>query len=269
MAYDRDEFIRLLTDYYEFCGRVFWNATAITQPPAGGWPSINQETLASLQKNDVAIDLLRHLPYPDTPTQKIVDVPHLVPETPVVDYRHEEVQKKIHEGELALVAEPYATTPPHCVGIAITGSRYGYWVILNTEDGRIYWGNPDGQHDEPAPELNAVLEQEAGGPGVSKWWDGYNVYEPADFFAVCKERFRDMNWIGMGPASIEYVSYDMGWGYESEPDSDSDEEDDQSHSKLARMMVAAGWPGDGEGRGWDKEKFVRLLNGRDGEEEEE
>lgn len=61
MAFDQDEFVRLLTDYYEFCGRVFWDTTT-QKAPAGGWPSINQDTLAGLLKNDQVAELLRHLP---------------------------------------------------------------------------------------------------------------------------------------------------------------------------------------------------------------
>lgn len=37
---DRDESVRLLTGYYHFCNRVFWEAS-IVQSPASGWLSIN------------------------------------------------------------------------------------------------------------------------------------------------------------------------------------------------------------------------------------
>lgn len=66
MAHDRDEFVRLLTDYYNFCNRAFWNAT-VAQAPSGGWTSINQETLAPLKRNGTVFDLLRHMPYIDSP----------------------------------------------------------------------------------------------------------------------------------------------------------------------------------------------------------
>lgn len=52
----------------------------------------------------------------------------------------------------------------------------------------------------------------------------------------------------------------MNWEYESGPDSDSDPEDDINHNKLVRKMKKAGWPGDGEGRDWDRVKFARLVS---------
>lgn len=267
MAYDRDEFIRLLTDYYNFCNRVFWDATVV-QAPAGGWPSVNQETLANLKRSDTVIDLLRNIPYIDHPKNE--QAPLIMNNTPTVDYRHEDTQKKIREGFIEGVAGPYTgqdpTIPPSCAAIAICSSRNGYQVILDTNDGYIYWGDPNGRHDEPAPELNSTLKQFEGDE-ANQWRFGFNVYEPADFFTLCKERYRDLSWIGLGTWTMSAMRWNMGWEYESEPDPDSDPEDDYSHSKLARMMKKAGWPGDGEGRGWDRAKFKRLLSQGNDEEE--
>lgn len=71
------------------------------------------------------------------------------------------------------------------------------------------------------------------------------------------------------PWDMSVMRADMGWEYKSEPDPDiSDPEDDGSHGKIARKMRKAGWPGDGEGRDWDRAKFHRLMcQGNDKEEE--
>ncbi|OLN83758.1 hypothetical protein CCHL11_08725 [Colletotrichum chlorophyti] len=270
MAYDRDEFVRLLTDYYNFCNRVFWNATVV-QAPAGGWSSINQNTLANLKRSDTVIDLLRHIPYVDYPEKHLIYAPLVMVNTPVTDYRHEDIQKKIRddyiEGLTAPVTGQDPAIPSSCAGIAICRNRNGYEVILDTNDGYIYWGDPSGQHDELAPELNSTLEQFKGDE-ANKWrFYGFNVYEPADFFALCKERFRELNWIGLGPWDMSVMRSDMNWEYESEADSDSDPEDDFSHNKLARKMKKAGWPGDGEGLAWDRSKFERLVSQGNDEEE--
>lgn len=74
MAYDRDEFIRLLTDYYHFLLRVF-SDDIVVQPAPGGWPSISQESLAALERNDTVIDLLRHMPYPDSAERELALAP--------------------------------------------------------------------------------------------------------------------------------------------------------------------------------------------------
>ena len=266
MAYDRDEFIRLLTDYYNFLTRVFWDAT-IVQPPAGGWPSINQETLANLKRDDTVIDLLRNIPYVDYPYHgtQTVYAPLIMNCTPTVDYRREDVQRKIRDGEIERLAAPITgqdpAIPPSCATIACCRNRNGYEVILDTHDGYIYWGEANGQHDEPAPELNSTLEQFRDDK-ANEWRfvGGVNVYKPVDFFALCKERYRDLSWIGLSPWDMSVVRRNMNWEYESEPDPDwSDPEDDLSQNKLGRKMRKAGWPGDGEGRDWDRAKFERLL----------
>ncbi|KAF4413739.1 hypothetical protein CFRS1_v012714 [Colletotrichum fructicola] len=88
---------------------------------------------------------------------------------------------------------------------------------------------------------------------------GFNVHEPAEFFALCKERYRELSWIGPGPSEMSVIR-NMNWEYESEPGSDSDPEDDFSHNKMARKMKKAGWPGYGEERDWDRKRFERLLD---------
>ncbi|KAF6840296.1 hypothetical protein CPLU01_01320 [Colletotrichum plurivorum] len=270
MAYDRDDFVRLLTDYYNFCNRVFWRATVVQAPP-GGWPEINQETLAALNKNDTVVDLLRHLPYVDD--QGYQTEPFIMDDTPIVNYRSKKLQKEIREGEFTDMALSRAGAdpplPPSCAAIAICSNRNGYEVILDTDDGYVYWGDPIGNHDEEAPPLNSTLEKRFRGDPANEWrLAGFNVYEPADLFELCKERFRELHWIGLGPLNLSVQRGNMGWEYESEPDPDwSDPEDDCSHNKLARKMKKAGWPGDGEGGGWNVEKFERLY-GQDNNEEE-
>jgi hypothetical protein len=65
MAFDQIEFITLLTDYYEFCNRAFWDNSVVAKAPNNGWPSITQSTMANLHKADTVIDLLRHMPIVD------------------------------------------------------------------------------------------------------------------------------------------------------------------------------------------------------------
>ncbi|KAL0936201.1 uncharacterized protein CTRU02_208416 [Colletotrichum truncatum] len=269
MVYDRDEFVRHLTDYYNFCNRVFWNSTVV-QAPAGGWSSITQETLANLKRNDTVIDLLRHMPYPEHPEEGLIYRPLMMVNTPVIDYRRGDVQHKIRgdqiEGFVTPITGQDPPIPPSCVGIAICTNRNGYEIILDTEDGYVYWGEPTGTHDEPKQGLNSTLERFKGDE-ANKWRSVFNVYEPADFFATCKERFCDLNWIGLGQWDMSVMRMNMNWEYDSETDSESDPEDDFSHNKLAKKMKKAGWPGDGEGRGWDRAKFDRLVS--QGNEEED
>ncbi|WAO96026.1 Hypothetical protein NCS54_01368200 [Fusarium falciforme] len=253
MAFDRDDFVRLLTDYYEFCSRTFWDVT-VQHAPAGGWPSINHETLARLQKNDQVVELLRHLPYPEF--NQGVYTPLIMDHTGIVDWRSEYTHALIRNESLEVKPEPFTNRDPpltpSCACIAKSVSRDGYFVVIDTEDGYIYWGDPNGEHDEPQPELNATLDRFTDDP-ANMWRDplsGVNVYRPADFFALCKQRFRELRWIGMDQWNISALRMNYEWD-------ELDEEDE--HAELVAMMREAGWPGDGEGRGWDRAKFEALL----------
>lgn len=60
---DRDELVSELTSIYEFLIGLDLPADALKRPPPGGWPGINQEKLAFLNKDDNVIDILKHIPY--------------------------------------------------------------------------------------------------------------------------------------------------------------------------------------------------------------
>lgn len=131
-------------------------------------------------------------------------------DTPIIDYRRQDIRENYDD----LVA-PYDPTPPWCAGIAFPGNRYGYWVILNTDEGYIYLGAPEGRPDEPEPELNGTLGSPLDEADI--WRDGFNVYTPADFFALCKKRFRELNWIGLGQWECSCMKVDMNWNTSLNP----------------------------------------------------
>ncbi|KAF6824109.1 hypothetical protein CPLU01_11038 [Colletotrichum plurivorum] len=253
MAFNQEEFVNLLADYYEFCNRVFWEHTTVAYPPAGGWPSINQDTMANLEKSDTAVDLLRHLPYVDFDPDRAFDPPHIMNKTNIVDYRNEKIQAKIRERCFDTYAEPClgdnGPLPPSCVCFAVSEGRNGYNLVVDTADGNVYWCDPNGQHDEPGTELNDAIEQRYAGDEVQSWRvGGVNVYRPKDFFALCKERFRELRWIGIDACNVDSLRMDCEWS-----------EDYEDHMFVVRRMQRAGWPGDGEGRDWDRLGFQASL----------
>ncbi|KAH9242281.1 hypothetical protein K456DRAFT_1905189 [Colletotrichum gloeosporioides 23] len=195
MAYDRDEFVRLLTDDCNFCNRVFWNATKPWRPPSPP------------KRNDTVLDLLRCIPYIDSPSNSLVLVPSLMKDTSITDYRSEDCI----EGLVTPITGQDPPLPPSCAVIAICRGRNGYeWRLA-----------------------------------------GFNVHEPAEFFALCKKRYRELNWIGLRPSNMSAVRRNMNWEYESESNSDSDPEDYFNHNKIARKMKKAGSPGDGDDEACD------------------
>ncbi|CRK19696.1 hypothetical protein HYQ45_016451 [Verticillium longisporum] len=256
MPFDQEEFLRLITDHYEFCHRVYWNDLPISRALLGGWPEIPPEVLAGLQKNDGAVNLIRNLPYPEFSRDRQYSsfTPLLMFDTQVIDYRLDYVQESIVCDELESKPEPFTTLDPplpaSCVCIARCYSRNGYFVVVDTEDGYVYWGDPNGEHDEPEPELKKTLERFED-DDVNDWRVyGVNVYTPADFFALCKHRFREMRWIGTGHWYISAVRMNIdsdNFGFE------------RGHDVMVGLLREAGWPGDGEGRDWDPAKFHALL----------
>jgi hypothetical protein len=262
MAFDQVEFITLLTDYYEFCNRVFWDDSVVAEAPTNGWPSITQSTMANLHKNDAAIELLRHLPFVDFEPPDLAQGKHVIMQnTRIQDYRSKEIQDRIRDGDLVYYVEPVLgegqSISPSCICFANSNGRNGYFLVIDTADGCVYWGDPGGEHDEPAPELNAVVRERYAGNGAEEWRESFNVYRPHDFFALCKQRFRELRWIGLGTNELDAVP--MYW--------DLDDMGDEFMS-LVRKMRRAGWPGDGEGRDWDRAAFRATLN-EDSDEEDE
>ncbi|KAF6805960.1 hypothetical protein CMUS01_14499 [Colletotrichum musicola] len=221
--FDRDEFVHLLTDYL--------------------------------------IDLLRHIPYVDYPEQDIlVFTPIIMDHTPIIDYRSEETHKRIRNNKIEDYAEPYNNghppISPSCACIATCLSRNGYFVVVDTDDGYIYWGDPNGQHDEPPTDLNRVLKQYSNDAANDWRACGVNVYRPADFFNLCKQRFLELRWIGLGQWHMEALRMNGEW----------DDDGNEEHWELANKMKEAGWPGDGEGGGWDRTKFEASANEDEAEE---
>jgi hypothetical protein len=262
MAFDQVEFLTLLTDYYEFCNRVFWDDSVVAEAPNGGWPSITRSTMANLYKNDAAIDLLRHMPFVDFVEPEKAYGKHVVMlNTRIQDYRSNKIQDHIRSGDLVYYVEPVLgegeSLSPSCICFGNSNGRNGYQLVVDTADGYIYWGDPIGPHDEPAPELNAVVQERYAGNEAERWRKTFNVYRPSDFFALCKQRFRELRWIGLQTDVVEAVRMDC----------DFDDADDEFMA-LVRKMRRAEWPGDGEGGDWDRAGFQAALS-EDSDDEDE
>lgn len=253
MAFDQAEFLTLLTDYYEFCNRVFWDDSVVTEAPNAGWPSITHSTMANLHKTDAAIDLLRHMPFADFVDSNKAYSKHVVMlNTRIQDYRSSKIQDRIRSEDLVYYVEPVLgegeSLSPSCVCFGNSNGRNGYFLVIDTADGYVYWGDPGGQHDEPAPELNAVVQERYASNEAERWRASFNVYHPCEFFALCKQRFRELRWIGLQTNLVEAVRMDCDF-----------DEADNEFVALVRMMRRAGWPGDGEGRDWDRAAFRTAL----------
>ncbi|UPL02782.1 hypothetical protein LCI18_013716 [Fusarium solani-melongenae] len=141
LVFDQNEFVRLLTDYNEFCSRTFWDVT-VQCAPAEGWPSINHGTLAHLQKNDQAVALLYRLPYPDFDSSQVAFTPRIIHHTRVVDWRSKYTHALIRNDRLQTKPEPFTNRDPPLTPsrtyIATSVDRNGSFVVVDTKDGYFY-----------------------------------------------------------------------------------------------------------------------------------
>lgn len=164
--------------------------------------------------------------------------------TIIVDYRHDSIQSWLRGNNKNELYPIDPKTTAECFVIAMSYGLGGYYVVVDTNDGYVYWGDVQGQHDEPEQEFNGILDEYEDEEG-QEWRMGTNVYRPADFFAVCKQRFLEMRWVGFGPEEISSLRMNKEWN--------SNEE----HNKMVDALKKAGWPGDGEGRGYNRDKISK------------
>lgn len=137
LVYSRDEVVSELTSFYEFLVGLHLPASAIKHPPAGGWPNITPERLASavpaMKKNDVVLDLIRHIPFVRREGR---DEPYQIyEETTAVDYNGVGFQDAPVSGD---PIEEITIVPAHVMTLATTpGGREGYYFFIDTERGTI------------------------------------------------------------------------------------------------------------------------------------
>ncbi|PVH79948.1 hypothetical protein DL98DRAFT_532589 [Cadophora sp. DSE1049] len=95
----------------------------------------------------------------------------------------------------------------------------------------------------------------------SQQWKISPAYSPEDFFEMCKEQFRIMNWMPVlhDGCRGKVVQLHRHQEFEGE------------NLRMMQIMRAAGWPGDGEAGGWDKAgaEVAMLRMHREYQEERE
>lgn len=114
-------------------------------------------------------------------------------------------------------------------------TKFGY-AVLEREFGEI----PNYIEPEDEEDIDDQYEP--------AWMEGkeYVALPIESFFEMCKRQLRIMNWT----PHLEKGS----WGeLEERPSTQS------TIDPMMRVMIEAGWPGDGDGRGWNKKKAERDM----------
>lgn len=135
--YSRDEAVSAIKSFYEFLTTLpGLLPSAIQYAPPGGWPEINSNTMAPLGKNEVIIDLLRHLPYIDSNSPGTVEIAY---QTIAINFNRL-AEKKPKQFTIGANLEGFyvpvdCELPEHVVSLT-KGRRYGSWLLLDTKEGK-------------------------------------------------------------------------------------------------------------------------------------
>lgn len=189
-AYSRDATINALTSFYSFLASNIpgLHPSDVKSPPprdSAVWPD-----LTPLNKTPAVIDLIHHLP-------SLSNLPKIAPETYPINYSSPDVawslSRNIIEGSLI----PYGAgeIPAH-VAVLTEGSRYGSWLLLDTEKGTV---TDYIQFEKP--------ERGTPGPGDPDHWRAYRTLPVGQFFEEWKEKFRGLQWVVVPDDDDDSVRY--------------------------------------------------------------
>lgn len=290
--YSHDIAVRAITSFYGFISCMHpEDVGSIDYPPPTGWPQITRK-ICSKSTPAAVVDLLQHIPHlGDTPcfmnetvpinfldwairaglSSAVEPVDSEVDDLSKEDERADHTESDTHITGGTNVEEEVNNAederdeggsdsndsddsdsdeelPPHIITLACGGTRYGYNILLDTVRGVIIWCVKDGDFlprgGQPPPDVHVPLEDpEIEYPEYS--WKSMPVYKITTFFEMCKEQFRILNWIPFmeGGGNVWSLTEHQMF--------------DDEMGQRAQIMKDCGWPGDGEGRGWDKARAER------------
>ena len=146
LNYDRDEIVRLVSDYYEFLTKRHIPPEALSYPPEPeGWPEVDEENFAWMNKTKAVFDLTRHLPriYREGWDRGY----EIYPETAAVDYVNGNMgdrEQRARERGVAIddfninPSLDFAEVPEFMLSLASgTSGRNGAFFLVNTTNGSI------------------------------------------------------------------------------------------------------------------------------------
>ncbi|KAG9965700.1 hypothetical protein KCU61_g1553, partial [Aureobasidium melanogenum] len=189
IKYDRDIAVEAIRSYYKFLTTIpAIQASDILEPPTGGWPSIITTSLAILGKDEIVIDLLRHLPYIRRTHSGNENISY---DTVAINYSNAKLRDNRSLDNLVPTAA--GSLPAHVVSLTI-GARYGSYLLLDTQQGTItdyiMMERPERSHspfDDP------------------DHWRAYKTLPITEFFSEWEEMFRSLQWVALSHRSDDGV----------------------------------------------------------------
>lgn len=238
--------IRSISSYYEFLTNLTLDPEDVDFPPATGWPSMTPEFMAALNANERVKNLLRHIPYIDQPSG---DKLCIMRETYPIQYNEPSIQALFGDEEHMWRYMPILylpQLPPHAFCLA-NGKRDSYWIVIDTKRWVVVWGAAGGSNDgiwNGKCLAEFVPKGEIDGEGPD-WWMDNPTFGIEEFFEGLKKRFRASQWM-LDPGGRDVWEVYTGDEYKW------DEE-------MKEIMQQCGWPGDGDGEGWNRDEAMDRM----------
>lgn len=133
--YSRDTTLEVVRAYYMFLTTIpAIPISATLEAPVDGWPNVTTRSLSALKKNEVVIDLLRHLPIIEHRGSGNRSIAY---DTFVLNYNGNMVHSCIDGNTTvgSIVPVGFDELPAH-VAVLTTGGRYGSWLLLDIHEGK-------------------------------------------------------------------------------------------------------------------------------------
>jgi hypothetical protein len=169
----------------------------LEEPPTGGWPTITNENVRLLGKNDEVAELMRHLPYI---SYDCLLAPHSeVAHWPQLFTQHPRKSGVPFDGtnidDLRLLSEDldWETVPSSAFGILIGEDT----MILDTKFGVVHWveGSPGEVRNNPIREGIHEYSISDCTPEDEYGWRCGPAWAIVDFFEVLKSLYRDLLFV--------------------------------------------------------------------------
>lgn len=229
ITYSREATIAAVRDYYTFLTKLYLPETEVIEPPEGGWPSVNSESLH--WKSNEVIALLRHLPYirNEIETQG-------APYCRFANWQrdcHLVLEGQLDWEDLKLTSEDpeyLDDTPPQVIGLT-SGGRYNPTFLLDTQLGIVYWVECPTKIEHHSTR-GRICDDSNGYENMreAEWRRSNPAWAIPDFFQVLKDQFCELNFFPVSPLLVEDV-YTGRQPY-----------DEDTMRMLQRIYREHGWP---------------------------
>ncbi|CAK7211647.1 hypothetical protein SBRCBS47491_001195 [Sporothrix bragantina] len=220
IAYSQDECVQAVRDYYHFLTQMYLDEDDFVHPPddENGWPSINEENLADVNKDETVLNLLRHLPYVrEDPTGGGEDDIQVAAFTNITNWpaSADLIAAGRYDGEALRSATEGATLcdilPSHVVGLT-GGPPENNIFLIDTELGIALWPECPGEvvkASRRSPLLPRDVRPVSDDPydyeddeEQAEWRGDSTAWSIPHFFAMLEDHFRTLEFVPITKTKI-------------------------------------------------------------------